>query len=60
VPRQGIATLVELAERPALVAGPYGVFVPEPLGSPFELLMDRPGHGNILLLFEIGRNIWWM
>jgi hypothetical protein len=57
---EGIAAPVELAERPAFVAGPYGVFVPEAVRSPLELLMDCPGHGNILLLFEIGRNIWWM
>jgi hypothetical protein len=60
VPGEGIAALVELAERPAFIAGPYGVSVPEPVRSSLELLMDCPGHGNILLLFEIGRNIWWM
>jgi hypothetical protein len=44
MPGEGIAVLVELAERPAFLAGPYGVSVPEPVRSPLELLMDCPGH----------------
>jgi hypothetical protein len=51
VPREGIATLVELAEGPAFVAGPYGVSIPEPVRSALELLMDCPGHRKHSSLF---------
>ncbi len=50
---EGVGEAVEVAEGPALVAGPDGIPIAEPVRGPLEAAVHqgrgRVGHGNIVL-----------